>query len=333
MKDIKAYWRKRAGTILLVVCLILFFNLYYGLLVPDISLRYNIYFNLLLVVTLLFLLGIDFVRQRKWEQKKEAALKLEDEAFEELNPFENQEIALHDTEILKRRLTMRAQENRDLQDYVAKWCHEIKIPLAAALLMNEEISDAEQRRELRGQLEKMSRQVNSMLLGCRLQGEWLDLQIKAVSLSECVKTAVKNNSFFLIQNKFTLDIHTGDEKVHTDPSWLVYILDQLFSNAIKYALEEPCLIIWSESSQDTVTLYIEDHGEGIRGEDIRRVFEKGFTGSSHHNGKYKSTGMGLYMVSKIMEKLEHEIHIESEPGKYTRVSILFHEYSSTLQKL
>lgn len=306
MKYIKAYWRKRAGTILLVVCLILFFYLYWGLLVPDISVRYEAYFNLLLAVILFFLLVIDFARQRKWEQ--------------------DQEIVLQDTESLKRRLAEQAQENRELQDYVAKWCHEIKIPLAAALLMNEEISDAQQRRELRGQLERVSKQVNSMLLGCRLQGEWLDLQIKAVSLRECVNTAIKNNSFFLIQNKFTLDIRTGDEKVHTDPSWLVYILDQIFSNAIKYALEEPCLIIRSESSQDTVTLYIEDHGEGIRGEDIRRVFEKGFTGSSHHNGKYKSTGMGLYMVSKIIEKLEHEIHIESEPGKYTRVSILFHEY-------
>lgn len=315
MKYIKAYWRKRAGTILLVVCLILFFYLYWGLLVPDISVRYEAYFNLLLAVILLFLLVIDFVRQKKWEQ--------------------DQEIMLQDVESLKRRLAEQGQENRDLQDYVAKWCHEIKIPLAAALLMNEEISDAQQRRELRGQLERVSKQVNSMLLGCRLQGEWLDLQIKAVSLKECVNTAIKNNSFFLIQNKFTLDIRTGDEKVHTDPSWLVYILDQIFSNAIKYALEEPCLIIWSESSQDTVTLYIEDHGEGIRGEDIRRVFEKGFTGSSHHNGKYKSTGMGLYMVSKIMEKLEHEIHIESEPGKYTRVNILFHEYGQmpTLQKL
>lgn len=313
MKYIKAYWRKRAGTILLVVCLILFFYLYWGLLVPDISVRYEAYFNLLLAVILLFLLAIDFVRQRKWEQA--------------------QEIVLQDTESLKRRLAEQAQENRDLQDYVAKWCHEIKIPLAAALLMNEEISDAKQRRELRGQLERVSKQVNSMLLGCRLQGEWLDLQIRAVSLRDCVNTAIKNNSFFLIQNKFTLDIRTGDEKVHTDPSWLVYILDQLFSNAIKYALEEPCLMLWSESSQDTVTLYIEDHGEGIRREDIRRVFEKGFTGSSHHNGKYKSTGMGLYMVSKIIEKLEHEIHIESEPGKFTRVSILFHEYGSILQKL
>ncbi|MCM1327074.1 MAG: sensor histidine kinase [Bacteroidales bacterium] len=331
MKYVKAYWRKRAGTILLVICLLLFFHLYYGLLVSDISVKYEVYFDLLLAVALLFLLGIDFMRLKKWEREKEEALSLEDVIFMELSSFENRDIALHDVEVLKKRLAERGQENRDLQDYVAKWCHEIKIPLAAAFLMDEEIPDARQRGELRGQLERISRQVNSMLLGCRLSGEWLDLQIKAVSLSDCVKTAVKNNSFFLIQKKFTLDIRVGDEKVHTDPSWLVYILDQLFSNAIKYALEDPRLIIRSESAGDAVILSVEDRGEGIAVEDIRRVFEKGFTGSSHHNGKYKSTGMGLYMVSKIIEKLEHEIHIESEQGKYTRVSISFIE--PTLQKL
>lgn len=326
MKYAKIYWRKRAGTILLVICLILFFNFYYGLAV-DIPNRYHAYFNLLLAVTLLFLFVADFVRLAKWEQKKESALQWEDMVFEELHPFENQDIAQHDIEILKSHLAKQTEENRDLQDYVARWCHEVKIPLAAALLMNEKVKDAKLRGGMWGQLEKINQQVSSMLLGCRLQGQWLDLQIKLVNLSDCVKTAVKNNSFFLIRKNFALDIRMENERVHTDPAWLVYILDQLFSNAVKYAAKQPCLSIWCERSKNAVTLYIEDHGEGIKAEDLGRVFEKGFTGSNHHNGKYKSTGMGLYMVSKIIEKLEHEIHIESEPGKYTRAAIIFHEYA------
>lgn len=320
------YWRKRAGTILLVICLVLFFNMYYGLLIPDVSIGYQYYFDMLLFVSLFIVFVIDFFRLTKKEKEKEAGLQSRAVISLDLPKFENQDIAQHDIEILKNRLAERAKENQDLQDYVAKWCHEIKIPLVAALLMDEKIKDVKLRGEMRGQLEKMNQQVSSMLLGCRLQGEWLDLQIKRVNLSDCVKTAVKNNSFFLIQKNFVLDIRVEDERVHTDPAWLVYILDQLFSNAIKYATEQPRLIIWSERSENAVVLYIEDHGEGIREEDIRRIFEKGFTGSNHHNGKYKSTGMGLYMVSKIMEKLEHEIHMESELGKYTRAVITFHEY-------
>lgn len=303
MRYLQVYWRKRAGTIMLVICLIVFFNFYYWLLTKDIPLKYWNYFNLLLLVSLLTLFFVDFYALVRAEKHKEA-----------------------DIEILKAHLEKRAEENRDLQDYVAKWCHEIKIPLAAALLMDEKIRDEQLRGELRGQLEKMNQQVRSMLLGCRLQGDWLDIKIQKTALRECVNTAVKNNQFFLIQKNFTLDIRVEDHKVYTDPAWLVYILDQLFSNAVKYATEQPCLIIRSEKTEDAVILSVEDHGEGILECDIRRVFEKGFTGSNHHNGKYKSTGMGLYMVSRVAQKLEHEIRIESEAGEYTRVSVIFHEY-------
>ena len=73
---------------------------------------------------------------------------------------------------------------------------------------------------------------------------------------------------------------------------------------------------------------MEDHGEGIQDKDIRRIFEKGFTGSNYHNGRYKSTGMGLYMVAKIIERLGHEIYVESNYGAYTRFCITFRDNSS-----
>lgn len=323
MRYLRAYWRKRAGTIVLVTGLMVFFNLYYWLLTKEIPIKYQNYFNLLLVAVLLMLFFIDFIKLLHTEKRKEAGLCSKEVVSPELPAFENQDIALHDIEILKCRLENRMTENRDLQDYVAKWCHEIKIPLSAALLMDEKIRDERLRGELRGELERINQQVRAMLLGCRLQGDWLDLKIRKTDLKECVNTAVMNNRFFLIRKNFTLDICVDDHKVFTDPSWLVYILDQLFSNAVKYATEQPCLIIRSEKTEDAVVLSVEDHGEGILECDIRRVFEKGFTGSNHHNGKYKSTGMGLYMVSKVAEKLGHEIRIESEAGTYTRVEIVF----------
>lgn len=311
---------------MLVTGLLVFFNFYYWLLTKDIPFKYQNYFNLLLLAVLLMLFFIDFAILLRAEKRKEAGLCSEDVISPELPAFENKDIALHDIGILNARLEKRIAENRDLQDYVAKWCHEIKIPLAAALLMDEKIREERLRGDLRGELERINQQVRSMLLGCRLQGDWLDLKIRKTDLGECVHTALKNNRFFLIRKNFTLEIDVGDDKVYTDPAWLVYILDQLFSNAIKYAVEQPCLMICTKKTEDAVILSVEDHGEGILECDIRRVFEKGFTGSSHHNGKYKSTGMGLYMVSKVAEKLGHEIRIESEAGKYTRVEVVFSGY-------
>ena len=63
---------------------------------------------------------------------------------------------------------------------------------------------------------------------------------------------------------------------------------------------------------------IEDNGIGISPEDLPRVFEKGFTGYNGRTDK-KSTGIGLYLCKSVMDKLRHEIWIESEVGKGTRV--------------
>lgn len=56
-----------------------------------------------------------------------------------------------------------------------------------------------------------------------------------------------------------------------------------------------------------------------------RIFEKGFTGQNHHNGQYKSTGMGLYMVEKVISQLGHSIEVDSVFQEFTRVHITFQD--------
>jgi signal transduction histidine kinase len=69
-------------------------------------------------------------------------------------------------------------------------------------------------------------------------------------------------------------------------------------------------------------LLIEDSGIGIKSEDIQRVFEKGFTGSTGRSHA-KSTGMGLYLARQLAIKLGHKLSIQSEEGKYTKLMIHF----------
>ena len=183
---------------------------------------------------------------------------------------------------------------------------------------------------MREQLEKMNQQLSLMLSGCRLQSPLVDLQIKKEQLSDCVKTSVRNNQFFLIRNAFELQVEVGPAAVYTDPQWLVYILDQLIGNAVKYGRrqpgqgdEGPVLRIWAEQQDKAAVLYVEDHGQGIKEQDIGRIFEKGYTGDNYHNGRYKSTGMGLYLASRIADRLGHRIGVESRYGAGTRFSVRF----------
>lgn len=309
--------------------MLVFFNLYFVFLLRDRNLAYLLYFDFLLLLCILLFTASDCRKKRRHQTLKQELLQSKKLICREadLLPFDDLEIAEHDVQILEKQLQEQFNQNCDLQDYIARWCHEVKIPLAAALLIDEKIKDPQLRNSIKEQLERINQQVNSALLGCRLQSSLLDVQIRPVDLSDAVRTSVQNNRFFLIQNHFQPVLQVEPLTVFSDKEWLVYILDQLLANSIKYAgdNENPILKIQSGQRDGCIFLTIEDNGEGILDSDLRRIFEKGFTGSNRHNGQHKSTGMGLYMVSLITEKLGHEILAESEYGSFTRFTILFRD--------
>ncbi len=319
----QAYGKKRWRYAVFCMFIIAAFNLYFIFLISGSSIKYLLYLDFLLMMAC----GISAVADccsfvRKWKRIKE--LMGRKELICRVYPyFENHELAEHDVRVLEEQLEGRFSENCELQDYVAKWCHEMKIPLSAGLLMGEKIPDGRLRGGMREQLERMKQQVGALLLGCRLQGALFDLQIRKVFLKDCVRESVHNNQFFLIQKGFEMKVDAGEEMVYTDPEWIVYVLDQLMSNAVKYAGEIPVLHIWTEKKGEILTLFVEDHGAGICESEISRVFEKGFTGRNYHNGKYRSTGMGLYMAAKIIGRMGHEIGVESRYGEFSRFWIRF----------
>ena len=113
--------------------------------------------------------------------------------------------------------------------------------------------------------------------------------------------------------KIKLDYETVNSRVLTDEKWLVFVLEQLLSNALKYT-RSGRISIHMEGKE----LVVEDTGIGIQAEDLPRVFEKGFTGYNGRTDK-KSTGIGLYLCKSVMDKLRHQIRIESEVGIGTKI--------------
>ena len=341
--SLKPYLCRRRGLLFLAVFLFSAFNLYFFFFIQKQQVGYLLYLDLLLFIPLFIGMSADFARFQKREKEKQKLLVQSELICRLPIAFENKEIAEHDVELLSEQLRLRGEENLDLQDFAARWCHELKLPLSAVLLMNERISDPTLRRAMREPLEKINQQLNTMLLGCRLQSPLLDLQIKEV------KASVRNNRFFLIQQGFELILEVEPLCIHTDPQWLVYALDQIIQNAVKYGKKEkskeeaaeaiggekkkrleeahPVLKFWTEKEKESVILYIKDYGQGIHPQDIGRIFEKGYTGKNFHNGKYKSTGMGLYMAKTIMERMGHGIKAESIYGEYSRFSVIFRENS------
>ena len=324
-RHFRAYGKRRWGYAAFCVGISAAFNLYFLFFIQGGRTEYLLYLDVLVLCFFMLWGAVDFWRFAGEKKNLEKLLGQKGLICRIYHDFENQELAEHDVRILEEQLEEHFRENCELQDYVAKWCHEMKLPLSAGLLMGERISDYRLRNDMKEQLERMNQQVGSLLLGCRLQGTLFDLQVRKVSLKECVQMSIHNHQFFLIQKRFEMKVNVGDEMVYTDPAWLVYVLDQLISNAVKYAKTRPILSIWAERERAVIRIFVEDNGQGIQKSELPRVFETGFTGENHHNGKHRSTGMGLYMAEKIMKKMGHEIGVESEYGKYSRFWIVFRE--------
>lgn len=147
--------------------------------------------------------------------------------------------------------------------------------------------------------------------------------IRRCSLDQIVSQVIKNHAKTLISRQFSIERENLDQTVYTDVKWIDFILSQIVTNTVKYrAAEKPVLRFTAKADENQVTLRIEDNGCGISAHDLPRIFDKGFTGD---NGRQvaKSTGMGLYLVKQLCDKMNIGIQAESLPGRGTTLLLTF----------
>lgn len=208
------------------------------------------------------------------------------------------------------------QKNTDMVDYYSMWVHQIKTPIAAMnfLLDNEEVDQ----KNLQQELFKIERYVEMVLTYIRLDSTSSDYVITKINLDEVVKDSVKKYATIFINKKIKLNFVSHETMVISDKKWLSFAIEQILGNSVKYSNTGGEITI--ETCENK--LIVEDNGMGIKEEDLPRIFEKGFTG---FNGRYekKSSGLGLYLCKKTLDKLGHHIEISSKVGEGTRVEITF----------
>ncbi len=211
--------------------------------------------------------------------------------------------------------TRRRDQERD--DYYSMWVHQIKTPISALrLLLGEEADSraAAMGREL-GQIERYA---ELALAYQRMESFHEDLAFERCSLKAIAQTAIKKLAPQMIYKRLTVALEIGDEQVLTDEKWLLLVLEQILSNAVKYT--QVGGVTLRMENGDTLTLT--DTGIGIQPEDVPRVFERGFTG---RNGReyQKSTGIGLYLCKLVCDRLHIKLSITSQPEQGTSVTLAF----------
>lgn len=213
-------------------------------------------------------------------------------------------------------------ERSDCMDYYTTWVHQIKTPISVMQMILQS-EDTDEHRELSAELFRIEQYAEMALSYLRLDSSSNDFVIKEYELDGIIRNAVRKYAARFIRKKIQLKYEGTDVKVITDAKWLLFMLEQLLSNAIKYTEKGTVTISVSEDK----ILSVSDTGIGIAEEDIPRIFEKSYTG---YNGREntKSTGLGLYLCKKTSDKLSHKIYARSDMGKGSTFYIDLRTYES-----
>ena len=213
----------------------------------------------------------------------------------------------------------------EFKEFVELWIHEVKIPISSMVLKchnNKEKYD----KAFLSLIRRLDNQIDEVLYYVRSENTEKDFAIAEVSLKEVVRNVGLKNKDDLLESNIDFITDLKDLKINTDKKWLEFIINQIINNSIKYKKDKDSYIKISAFEQaDKAIIEIEDNSIGIPSKDLKRVFDKSFTGSNGRE-KVKSTGMGLYIVKKLCDKLGHNIKIESKEKEYTKVIIEFGKY-------
>ncbi|MDY4040792.1 MAG: sensor histidine kinase [Collinsella sp.] len=240
-----------------------------------------------------------------------------------------------------------ASTNRQMQEYreyIETWVHEAKSPLAAAHLMIENLdaelspSDAStldpealhaRVTGLADSLDRTEGYIEQALFYARSEAVDRDYLIRSYSLRELVAASLRDNARLLISAHVAPSLGEGlDLTVFTDEKWLQFILSQVIQNSVKYALPEVAAIrftgrlVEEGTAGERVELTVADNGAGVPAADVPRVFDKGFTGDLGRGGK-RSTGIGLYLVKRLCDKMGVEVSASSAAGEGFTVTFCF----------
>ncbi len=286
---------------------------------------YAVFLSVIFLIVFLFL---RYFSRRKFYQRLQHPISALDQSLEttEQAPIsEALDHLLHVQYQLYQEEIKAAEERQDEHLlFMDRWVHQMKTPLSVIELTAQSLDEPESS-SIREETDRMRNGLNTVLYMARLRTIAEDFQIKPVTLSKLVQEVNRENKRFYIRNEVFPQLQESKSEitVETDEKWLFFLLTQLIHNAVNYSTGKAKQLVISIYQQaDEAVLEVKDFGIGIPLADQKRVFTKFYTGENGR--KYReSTGMGLYLVKEVAERLEHRLELESKVGEGTAIRIIF----------
>lgn len=286
--------------LLLLVVILVFDSL---LMLCNIDTSLIIYPNVIVLFIIIVYIFFDYY---KYKNKHELLTK----GFYEDNDClydEDYQKIINELEAKIRQLeTNNHKVKKEMSDYYSLWVHQIKTPISAMQLTLEN-EDSQLSRKLMLELLHIEQYVDMVLTYQKLS-DGSDYVFEENDLDVMIKDTIRYLRLEFIERKISLKYEPTSRTIITDKKWFEFVLKQLISNALKYTRKGSIEIYLEDNC-----LCIKDDGIGIKESDLKRIFERGYTGSNGHDNK-NSSGIGLYLCTNIVSNLGLKLSATSSVG-------------------
>ena len=245
--------------------------------------------------------------------------KLQHHDYRQSDVFMYDQLYLKELQSLKQKVN--DERNRELlnqkerEDYIRLWSHEIKTPLTRMKLMLDD-DHQNSNNKLQKQVRIIQSQLDLLLTYERIKSFNSDIHFKEVNLREECNHCLKNLMEMAIDKNLIVQNNLPNVTYLTDEKWLKIVIEQLLMNAIKYSNDNGQIKIELQKN----VLKISDNGIGIYAEDLPEIFKAGYIGKNTRQNE-NASGLGLYLIKQICKKMNIGIDIQSVENHGTTVNL------------
>jgi len=217
----------------------------------------------------------------------------------------------------------RMQRLASLGQFSAAMAHEIRNPLAAIVLRSSYLAE-----RLKADEESLTTLADVDLAVDRMQRlvtGILDFVRPAPThrmkedLIEVIESSIHAVRAHCDLDRIVITKHYAHRHstVEVDVNQMLVVFNNLFDNALRAMPDGGEIAIRTENRSGTIEVRVEDSGQGIEPENLGRIFEPFYT------GRDDGIGLGLALVSRILEQHCCQYQVDSQPGVGTRFTLSF----------
>ena len=220
-----------------------------------------------------------------------------------------------------------AKANAELDHFVYSTSHNLRAPLASLMGLLEIVRYEPLSEEQLSHLSLMEKSVRSLdetihEIVNYSRNSRTSIQLQQFNLRQLVEDSVQRLTYLKATREVTIETDIAEDlQVTTDCNRIRVIFDNLISNALKYAdhtKEQPLVHTAAKLQDGQLYITVKDNGIGIAADNIGRIFNMFFRATNKASG----SGLGLYIVKEVIDRLNGSIAIDSKEYQYTRFNIV-----------